>query len=74
MSNIFIIYKQGVYMQGILGTTTCLKDAVRVAKQAAEIEPDNYHDIVICAGREGKCEEPRTVMALKKDQWKEFVQ
>ena len=74
MSEIFIIYKKGIYIQGILGTATCLKDAVRVAKHAAEIEPDNYHDIVICADRVGRYAEPRIVMALERDQWKEFVQ
>jgi len=41
--NIFIVERQGVYGQGVIGAYSTEEKAISAAKSACEDEPDDYH-------------------------------
>lgn len=46
-TTLYVVERQGVYHQGVVGLCKELPKAIEVAKEAAAAEPDDYHDFII---------------------------
>lgn len=47
MKDLFVIVRTGVYDQGVVGVSTDLQEAKRIAEKYAAEERDTYHDFEI---------------------------
>lgn len=54
MEHTYIVWREGVYMQGIFGIYTTLEDAIENATEFINNEPDDYHNFNITRAEIGK--------------------
>ena len=47
MKNIYVIIKEGVYMQGVFGVHSTKSKALNTAKKYITDEPDDYHTFTV---------------------------
>lgn len=53
MNKIFIVLKEGVYIQAVEGVRFSLEDAIELAQLRAKNDKDTYHDYCVYASYAG---------------------